>query len=159
MPAARRPRTRRPRRARTPYRGKSLKTRRTYRRNTRLGNRPSRSITRAPSGYAFTRSIIDRNLNSVDLYDLTHAASGHVWGVLRLSAAFDELVNPGEFSALFQQYLIRSLTFKLTSFFDSQQPGFEVIAAPTAPAPRYSMPMAPKGPFLSFNSYINICFS
>jgi len=144
MPAGRKPRGRTIKRF---TKRTSLKTRRTNRRNTRLGNRPRRSINRAPSGYAFTREIIDRDFNSIDLYDLTWAASSHKWGVLRLGAAFDEMVNPGEFSSLFQQYLIRSLTFNITSFFDSQLPGFEAIAAPTAVpplAPRYTMPMAPK---------------
>lgn len=123
-----------------------IKARRAYRRNYRLGNRPSRLINRAPQGYAFTREVLDRdnNYGAIQLYDNTFAASDHKVAILRLGFKMDDLAATNDFTALFQQYLVRSLTFKLTSFFDSQMPGFEAIAATGAPAPRYTMPMAPK---------------
>lgn len=95
-------------------------------------------------GYSFTREIIDRDNNSIQLYDTTWAASDHVYGVLRLGCALEEIVDPQDFSLLFEEYIIRSMTFKITSFFDGALPGFEAIAATGAPAPRYSMPMVPK---------------
>jgi len=146
MPYARPAKRRTPKKRAATSRRASFKARRTNRRNYRLGNRPSRSINRAPKGYAFTREVLDRdnNYGAMEIYDMTYAASNHKYGFLRLGLNFNELAAHADFGELFSQYMMRSMTFNITSFFDGQMPGFEAIAATGAPAPRYTMPLAPK---------------